>query len=80
MSANTFTPADLKTLLQAVGLGPAQDDYTLTFEQLALDSLARVEIATRIEDRFGLALEIDADHTPAQVAALVNQRLAGAAS
>ncbi|GAA3602465.1 hypothetical protein GCM10022419_103540 [Nonomuraea rosea] len=80
MPANTFTPADLRTLLLAVGLGPAQDDYTLTFEELALDSLARVEIATRIEDRFGLALDIDAGQSPAQVAEIVNQRLAGAAS
>ncbi|TMR95157.1 acyl carrier protein [Nonomuraea basaltis] len=80
MPANTFTEADLRALLLAVGLGPAQDDYTLTFEQLELDSLARVEIATRIEDRFGLILEIAAEQSPAQVAELVNTSLAGAVS
>ncbi|MEO3811841.1 acyl carrier protein [Sphaerisporangium sp. B11E5] len=80
MPANTFTDADLKALLLAVGLAPAQDDYSQTFEQLGLDSLARTEISTRIEDRTGLQLEIDAEHSPAQVAELVNAHLSGATS
>ncbi|MBP2708258.1 acyl carrier protein [Microbispora sp. RL4-1S] len=80
MARQTFTDEDLRTLLLAVGLAPTQDDYSLTFDELQLDSLARVELATRIEDRYGVALEIDADQSPRVVANLVNADLTGAVS
>ncbi|WP_157245973.1 phosphopantetheine-binding protein [Nonomuraea typhae] len=75
-----FTEADLRPLLLAVGLAPGQEDYSLTFDQLQLDSLARVELATRVEDRFGIVLEVAADQSPADVAVLVNAGLGEAAS
>ncbi|MEV4113894.1 acyl carrier protein [Nonomuraea sp. NPDC049695] len=80
MAREMFTEDALRTFLLAVGLAPAQEDYSLTFEQLQLDSLARVEMAARIEDQYGVALEIDADQSPRAVADLVNANLAGAAS
>ncbi|MFI6496445.1 phosphopantetheine-binding protein [Nonomuraea typhae] len=75
-----FTEADLRPLLLAVGLAPDQEDYSLSFDQLHLDSLARVELATRVEDRFGIVLEVAAEQSPADVATLVNAGLGEAVS
>jgi hypothetical protein len=82
MSADTgpaFTDEDLGVLLRAVGadhVGPAALDQS--FEQLALDSLARTEIAARVRERWSTDIEADltADTTPNQVRGLVLDRLA----
>ncbi|PZG34326.1 phosphopantetheine attachment domain protein [Spongiactinospora gelatinilytica] len=78
-----LTDQDLRTLLIAVGLSPGVPDESLalTFEELDLDSLARMEIATRIQEKFGVDVEDDlvAETSPQQAKHLVNQRLESAA-
>ncbi|MEU8382918.1 acyl carrier protein [Streptosporangium sp. NPDC048865] len=75
-----FTDENVRELLLAVGLDPAAGDAALerSFGELDLDSLARVEIATRIQDRFGVDVEerLTADVTPSLMRELVNERLA----
>lgn len=74
-----FTHEDMRGLLAMVGADPnlSDDDYRRSFEELELDSLARVEIASRVRDRFGLEVEQDltGELSPYDVAELVNRRL-----
>ncbi|MFI9551647.1 acyl carrier protein [Nonomuraea endophytica] len=74
-----FTDSTLRDLLASVGLPSQAGDGAAerTFDELGLDSLARVELATRIEDRFGVDVEdrITEHATPSEVRELVNQRL-----
>ncbi|GAB3744503.1 acyl carrier protein [Microlunatus parietis] len=79
-----LTDDDLRQLLLAVGLDAATavpESYQRSFTDLDLDSLARVEIASRIQDQFGVEIEPDltAEATPAGIRDLVNDRLAGRA-
>jgi acyl carrier protein len=78
----TFTDDVVRDLLISVGLDPetAAQAWERTFAELDLDSLARVEIATRIQDRFGIDIEesLTEDATPAQLKKLVTERLAPA--
>ncbi|MGK5552519.1 acyl carrier protein [Actinomadura kijaniata] len=82
MPGPNLTVDDIQALLVAVGADGAVTaaDHGRTFEDLDLDSLARFEIATRIQDRFGVNVEDDitAESTPADVLGLVNDRLAAA--
>lgn len=75
-----LTDADVRELLLAVGMDGDVDDTTLamSFEDLHLDSLARMEIASRIQTRYGFDIEslITADSAPLDVKAIVNGRLA----
>ncbi|MDF5755377.1 acyl carrier protein [Spongiactinospora sp. TRM90649] len=81
--SQTFTDHDLRALLIAVGLAPDVTDeaYALTFEELDLDSLARMEIATRIQEKYGVDIEDElvAELSPIQAKRLVNERLESAA-
>jgi acyl carrier protein len=74
----------LKALLQAVGLdaGTGAEDYALSFDELGLDSLARVEIAARIRDAHGVDVEqeITPQLTPLELEELVNRRVAAGAA
>jgi acyl carrier protein len=83
MGREIFTDADVRDLLVVVGMEPSVDSqvYGLTFEALELDSLARVEIASRLRDRYGVEVEeeLTADTTPDHLKQLVNQRLSSAA-
>ncbi|GAA3441442.1 acyl carrier protein [Planomonospora venezuelensis] len=78
-----FTDNDMRELLKAVGLEAKAgvEGYSRSFEELDLDSLARVEIATRIQDRFGVDVEeqVTAEETPEGLRRLVNERLTAAA-
>jgi hypothetical protein len=82
MTVEQLTEDDVRGLLVAVGApsttGPG--DYGRTFDDLGLDSLARIEIASRIKDRYGVDVEehLEADETPIGMARLVNVRLATA--
>ncbi|WP_329093135.1 acyl carrier protein [Streptosporangium sp. NBC_01469] len=75
-----FTEENARELLLSVGLDPAAGDdvLELSFDELDLDSLARVEIATRIQDRFGVDVEeqLTARATPSLMRKLVIERLA----
>ncbi|MER5643442.1 SAM-dependent methyltransferase [Streptosporangium sp. NPDC002524] len=75
-----FTDQNVRELLLAVGLDPATGDdaLELSFDELDLDSLARVEIATQIQDRFGVDVEeqLTAEATPSLMRELVTERLA----
>jgi hypothetical protein len=77
-----LTDTDIRELLLAVGLDPATgpDAYRSSFAELDLDSLARVEIATRLQTRYGFDVEeqITAESTPLDVKDLVNTRLSAA--
>lgn len=79
MSAHKLTDDELRKLLLAVGLDPASgaEAYTLRFDELDLDSLARFELASRIGDRFGINIEdeVTAECTPDDVRKLVNERV-----
>ena len=78
MARYTFGEADMKQLLTAVGVDEAGEAYSRSFSDLDLDSLARVEISTRIMDRFGVEVDEEyiADLTPGHLVSLVNERLA----
>jgi acyl carrier protein len=75
-----MTDDDIRVLLLAVGLeaGVGPETYSSTFDALQLDSLARMEIASRIQSRYGLDIEelITERITPLDVKDIVNQRLA----
>jgi hypothetical protein len=79
MAFENFTDEDSRAVLLAVGADPSLSpcDYTRSFEELGLDSLAWMEIASRIQDRFGVDIdgEFDAGRTPAEMKALVNELL-----
>ena len=77
----SFTEGDMRGLLLAVGLNPVPPDaLESTFAQLELDSLARIEIATRLHESHGADVEsvltTGDDLTPGQVVAMVNTSLA----
>lgn len=79
-----FTRADLARLIEAC-LG-TQDSVDITeanldtqFDEMGVDSLARYEIATRLQDELKIAIaddDIDLMATPRQMLDLVNGRLA----
>lgn len=78
MSAELLSDEQVRELLVAVGAGAVTaDDFARTFEELELDSLARTEIASRLQTRFGVDVdeELTATETPAGLRILVNQRL-----
>jgi acyl carrier protein len=81
MATETFTDTDVRDLLVAVGCGSAgaADTYGTSFEELELDSLARMEMASRIKSRFGIEVEDDLgpELTPTGMRHLINERLAG---
>jgi hypothetical protein len=73
----SFTIGDMRGLLLAVGLNPVPPDaLESTFAQLELDSLARIEIATRLRESHGADVEsvltTGEDLTPGQVVDMVN--------
>lgn len=76
----TLTDEDVSALLRAVGHANADDGdlYGRSFEELDIDSLARVEMASRIQTRFGVDVEeqLTAELSPSAMQRLVNQRLA----
>lgn len=79
MESNHLTNEDVRALLVAVG-APATTgvaDFDISFEALELDSLARTEIASRIQDRFGINVEDDLtpETTPGDMLTMVNARL-----
>lgn len=87
MSADTtvtvLSDEDVRTLLLAVGLDPAAgpEADSRSFDELDLDSLARMELAARVQDRFGVDVEEDitGDLSPSGLRLLVNARVGGAA-
>lgn len=87
MSADTtvvvLSDEDIRTLLLAVGLDPAAgpDADSRSFDELDLDSLARMELAARIQDRYGVDVEEDitGDLSPSGLRLLVNARVGAAA-
>ncbi|WP_433429243.1 phosphopantetheine-binding protein [Nonomuraea sp. CA-141351] len=82
--AERFTDHDLRKLLAAVGLDQSlsESELSRSFEELGLDSLARMEIATRIQDDHDVDVEADltADNTPEDLMRMVNARLTTAQS
>jgi acyl carrier protein len=82
MAAETITESDVRQLLVAVGASPvtAGGDLDRSFEELGLDSLARIEIASRVIEQFGVEVEeeLTPQETPAGMRQLVNQRLTDA--
>ena len=84
MATKILTDEDMRGLLLAVGADPTTNSahYARSFDELDLDSLARVEIASRIRDRFGVNIEEEmvAEQTPAAMRDLVNQRLTSVSS
>jgi acyl carrier protein len=80
----SFTEDDMRGLLRKVGLNPVPADALgRTFADLGLDSLARIEIATRLRESHGVNVELELttgdDLSPDQVVAMVNVALAPAA-
>ncbi|HEX2314447.1 MAG TPA: acyl carrier protein [Thermomonospora sp.] len=75
MAVQPFTDADVRQVLQAVGV-PA-DDPGRTFAELEADSLALMEMATRIQRSHGVDVEalLTPDQTPATLKDLVNDLL-----
>jgi acyl carrier protein len=82
MSADLFTEKDVRELLVSVGASPviAGSDLARSFEELGLDSLARIEMASRVKERYRVEVEevLTPEATPAGMRQLVNARLAGA--
>ncbi|MBT2208983.1 MULTISPECIES: acyl carrier protein [Actinomadura] len=78
MPTQHITDADVLELLVAVGLDRAAGAESLarSFEDLNLDSLARMEIATRIQDRYDIDVEEDltAELTPEGLRRMVVER------
>lgn len=83
MATEELTEHDVRELLVAVGVDRSTADGQLdrAFDDLQLDSLARIQIASRVKERFGVDLEeeLDGQDTPAGMRMLVNQRLTGPA-
>jgi len=72
----SFTEDEMRALLVKVGLNPVPADaLERTFADLQLDSLARIEIATRLRESHGVdvetALTVGDDLTPSVVIAMV---------
>lgn len=61
-------------LLAAVGVEIAEHQYETAFEELGVDSLARAEIAARVQDRFGVDIEdeLREETTPADLTRLLS--------
>ncbi|WP_433546985.1 acyl carrier protein [Streptomyces sp. CA-294286] len=80
MTVPTDIRIELTVMLTGVGLDAAlgESAYGTTFEALGLDSLARVELASRIKSHYGIDIEdeITPESTPADVERLVGGRLA----
>ncbi|QXJ21514.1 acyl carrier protein [Actinomadura graeca] len=78
MPVEKITDEDVLELLVAVGLDKAAGAESLarSFEELDLDSLARMEIATRIQDRYDIDVEEDltAEQTPEGLRRMVTER------
>ncbi|MET9294795.1 acyl carrier protein [Streptomyces sp. NPDC003077] len=83
MTSSTSVQDELTGMLAAVGLDPALGQAALarSFEELDLDSLARVELASRIKSRYGIDIEeeITPESTPADVEKLIGARLSATA-
>ncbi|MGW1955706.1 phosphopantetheine-binding protein [Streptomyces sp. NPDC001920] len=83
MSATGTVHSQLTDMLTSVGLDPdlGEAAFDKTFEALDLDSLARVELASRIKSRYGIDIEeeITPESTPADVERMVSARLSAAA-
>jgi|tagenome__1003787_1003787.scaffolds.fasta_scaffold20041784_2 hypothetical protein len=82
---SSFTENEMRALLTKVGLNPVPPDALgRTFAELGLDSLARIEMATRLLESHGadleLALTVGDDLTPAQVISMVTSITSPAAS
>jgi hypothetical protein len=82
---SSFTENEMRALLMKVGLNPVPPDALgRTFADLGLDSLARIEMATRLLESHGadleLALTVGDDLTPAQVITMVTSVVSPAAS
>jgi heme-degrading monooxygenase HmoA/acyl carrier protein len=79
MTSSSPIRDELTGMLAAVGLDPALGEAALarTLEALDLDSLARVELASRIKSRYGIDIEdeITPESTPADVEQLISTRL-----
>ena len=79
MAAEVFTDEDVRALLDAVGADQTLSaaEFSRSFEELDLDSLARVEIASRVKTRFGIDIEDDLvpELSPTGMKHLVNNRL-----
>jgi acyl carrier protein len=77
---SAITNEVLLELLLAVGLAGSAgaEVFNRSFEDLDLDSLARMEIATRIQTRYGVDIEdeLTAEETPEGLKNLVTGRLA----
>ena len=73
----SLTESDMRALLLKVGLNPVPaNGLELSFAELELDSLARIEIATRLRESHDVDVELAligrADLTPQQVVTMVN--------
>ncbi|MFH9064899.1 acyl carrier protein [Streptomyces coeruleorubidus] len=83
MSTSEIVRSELTAMLAAVGLDPdlGESAFGKSFEALDLDSLARVELASRIKSRYGIDIEeeITPASTPADVERLLDARLSAAA-
>lgn len=79
MMADVFTEADLRELLVAVGLPPSSDRevFGRSFDALGLDSLARMEMASRLTGRFGVNLEgeLTPEVTPEDMQRMLNDHV-----
>ncbi|CAL9563394.1 phosphopantetheine-binding protein [Streptomyces sp. ICN988] len=84
MTHQPLTDEQLRSALVATGVNPAISDAELarSFEELGLDSLARLEIATRVQDLVGLDMEdqIGPDTSPRALQRGIAQRLAETAA
>ena len=80
----SLTESDMRALLLKVGLNPVPANaLERSFAELELDSLARIEIATRLRESHGADVESaligSADLTPHQVVTMVNTAVTPAA-
>jgi acyl carrier protein len=56
----SFTEIEMRALLVKVGLNPVPPNaIECTFGELGLDSLARIEIATRLRESYGAEVEAE---------------------
>jgi len=70
------TAADVvEALLFAVGTGVLAQDETRSFGELGVDSLARIEICKRVQDRYGTDIEsrLTEDTTPAGLSSIIEE-------
>lgn len=80
LTIRIITDDDVKRLLAAVGVDRdvSAEDYARPFGELEIDSLARMEVAARIQEDFGVDVEADLteEQTLAGMKELVNRQLA----